>query len=389
MGGVYTATEGFQRLRGGDPVLLAEDACLIVRRPAMSCRLCKEACPAGVLSGNQWTVALEAEGCIACGLCAAACPTGAISVEGFAVADRVPRTEPARWTVECRRVPSTQRSDDAIIVPCLGGLTVPDLLDLSAKTTAVIALQDRGWCNECPVGGCSDPWQANLDNTKSILDQVDPRRAASLVVDEVSIPIEEAEPVADSLRSDKQLNRRIFFRQLAGLSPAHDAKESKRIVFERGAVRPIQRQRVLATIGSLAGDLGIPVPAGLMPVMEIGDACELHGICAAICPTEALQKVAFDDGTLAIQFDAQSCIACGECQRACPSKALSLWPEGGQQIRDYPVTLMSRQSKTCNGCGAAFVSARGSTDDLCTVCNRSIDVMRNMSDFLSGRQLTS
>ena len=99
--------------------------------------------------------------------------------------------------------------------------------------------------------------------------------------------------------------------------------------------------------------------------------------------------MAFDDGTLAIEFDAKSCIACGECQRACPSKALSLWPEGGQHVRDYPVALVSRQSKTCTGCGAVFVPGKGSAEDLCSICNRTIDVMRNVSDFLSGRQLVS
>jgi ferredoxin len=268
-------------------------------------------------------------------------------------------------------------------------LTAPDLLDLSARTTGPIVLQDRSWCKECPVGGCSEPWRASLESAESILDRVDPHRAAMLGVEKTPLPIEEAEPVVAALRPDKQANRRVFLRQLAGMTRAHDAKESKRVVFGRGVVRPIQRQRVLAAARSLADDLGVPLPASLMPEIRISDGCDLNGICAAICPTEALQKLVLDDGGVAIAFDAESCIDCGECQRACPSKALSLWPGGGEVLHEAPVVLVARQSKTCNGCGATFVPGKGSAEDLCSICNRTINVMRDMSDFLSGRQLAS
>src|SRR3972149_5560579 len=73
---------GVGRLRQGDPVLFASDACLIVRRPGMDCGVCREACPTGVLSGGQWSITLETDGCVGCGLCAAACPTGALLVGG-------------------------------------------------------------------------------------------------------------------------------------------------------------------------------------------------------------------------------------------------------------------------------------------------------------------
>ncbi len=59
----------FERLRDGDPVVFASESCLIVRRAGMMCGLCRDACPAAVLAGGQWSIALEGEGCVGCGLC--------------------------------------------------------------------------------------------------------------------------------------------------------------------------------------------------------------------------------------------------------------------------------------------------------------------------------
>jgi len=385
----YRERYGFLRLSTAGPVWFAEDACLIVRRPGMSCNLCKEACPTAALSGNQWSVALEADGCIGCGLCSAACPTGALQVEGFAPAQRVTGENQDFVTLECRRVPAARRDPRAVVVPCLGGLTVPDILDFSVKGAAAVALQDHGWCEACPVGGCSRPWDVNLESAKSILDQIKPGLSTCLQVDTTQIPVEEAESIGGADLPSTQSNRRHFFRRLAGLVSPHDAKESKRIVFGRGAVNPIQREQILATVREIAEELDGTVPSSLMPAIEIGEACDLHGICAAICPTEALQKLTLDDGGMAIQFDAEKCISCGECQRVCPNKALSLRGDGDGELHRYPVTLMSRRTQICGGCGASFVPARDGQDELCTLCNRSIDLMRNMSDFLSGRHLTS
>lgn len=149
----------FRSLRLGDAVHLATEACLSIRRPGMECGLCREACPAGVLSGGLWSVKLEKAGCIGCGICAAECPTGAIRVDGFEqdpMADTHGEAD-VPVVLECRRVPEELRSEHARVVPCLGGLSAADLLELAATTGGDVIFADHAWCADCPVGSCAAP----------------------------------------------------------------------------------------------------------------------------------------------------------------------------------------------------------------------------------------
>ena len=379
----------FERLKSGDPVLFASDACLIVRRPGMACGVCRDACPAGVLSGTQWSIALETEGCVGCGLCAAACPAGALLVEGCT--PHAAETSGDRIVLECRRVAVADRDPGSIAVPCLGGLTTPDLLDLVADTDATIVLANHGWCAECPVGRCADPWRAVVDETKSLLRAIDERIADSLVVEIKALAVSRAEPVVPALRPDKHVGRREFLRRLVGaVEPRDPLAESRRVVFGRGLVTPLKRDRVLDRIGALAAELEQDFPAVLMPAIRIADGCELSGVCAAVCPTGALRLNCTGD-KVSLEFDSADCIACGECQRVCPSKALSLWPDGDGTVSEGRIDLIARHSKICFGCGDRFV-ATGAEDgdaELCVFCRRSIDVMQNMSAFRSERPLSS
>jgi len=376
---------GFDRLRQGDPVVFASDACLIVRRAGMECGACREACPAGVLSGGQWSIALETDGCVGCGLCAVACPTGALRVEGCTPYPMNAAGE--QIVLECRRVAVADRNSNAVVVPCLGGLTTPDLLDFIEETEATVAFADHGWCASCPVGRCNAPWQSALDETRALLGAIDARLADSVVVERKDLPISRAQPVVASLRPDKKVGRRDFLRRMVGaVEPRDPLAESRRVVFGRGLVSPLKRERVLDRIGALAADLERTIPASLMPAIKIADGCELNGICAAICPTGALRRKEGDD-TISLEFEAATCIACGECQRACPSKALSLWAHGDGSTPSEPITLIERRSVMCVGCGASFVPT--GDEESCALCDKSIGLMREMSTIRFGTRVST
>src|SRR3972149_6845369 len=366
---------GVGRLRQGDPVLFASDACLIVRRPGMDCGVCREACPTGVLSGGQWSITLETDGCLGCGLCAAACPTGALMVEGCTPYPMNAAGE--RIVLECKRVAAADRDPNAVVVPCLGGLTTPDLLDFLEDTEATVVFADHGWCASCPVGRCRAPWQSTLDETRALLGAIDARLADGLVVERKALPTARAKPVMASLRPDKKVGRRDFLRRMVGaVEPRDPLAESRRAVFGRGLVSPLKRERILDRIGALAADLERTIHASLMTAIKIADGCELHGICAAICPTGALRRNERDD-TIALEFDAATCLACGECQRTCPSKALSLWAQGDGSTPREPTTLIERRSVVCVGCGSSFVPT--GDEESCVLCDKSIGLMREMS----------
>ncbi len=381
----FTREAEFRHLKAGDPVVFSSESCLIVRRPGMSCSLCREACPVGILAGSQWSIALEAEGCVGCGLCAAVCPTGALMVEGCAPYSLNAAGE--QIVLECRRVAAADRNPNAVVVPCLGGLTTPDLLDFLEQTEARVVLADHGWCAACSVGRCSNPWQSTLDETRAALVAVDERLVDELVVERNELPISRAEPIMTALRPDKHVGRREFLRRFVPAAEPRDAViESRRVVFGRGLVTPVKRERILDRIEALAAGLDRAIPASLVPAIKIADGCELNGLCAAICPTGALRRDEGDD-TISLQFDAALCITCGLCQRVCVSKALSLWPEGDGTVPDAPETLVKRRAVTCVGCGDNFIPT--GDERSCPFCEKTMNLMRELASLKHGSPASS
>jgi ferredoxin len=351
----------------------------------MSCGLCRDVCPAGVLAGTDWTIALETDGCVGCGLCAAACPTGALMVERCA--PQAAASAGPEIVVECRRVAPSDRAAGAVVVPCLGGVTTPDLLDLIAAAEARVVLADRGWCTDCPIGACSAPWQPTLDETRAALAAIDERLAQDVAVDVRPLPTSRAAPVMAALRPDKQVGRRDILRRLIGAAEPIDPRaESRRVVFGRGLVAPVKRRRVLERIGALAAQRDQEFPASLLPAIKIADGCDVNGLCAAICPTGALSRTE-DDGRVTLGFEASACIACGECQRVCPGKALSLWRDGDGSVPQGRAILVQRRAATCESCGESFVPA--GDELLCSFCRKTMNVMAEISSLKNGLRVAS
>jgi Fe-S-cluster-containing hydrogenase component 2 len=347
----------------------------------MTCGLCREACPTGVLAGTEWSVALDGEGCVGCGLCAASCPTGALKVEGCTPHVFDAAGEPI--VLECRRVADADRDPDAVVVPCLGGLTTPDLLDLVEQADAPIVIADRGWCATCAVGRCGNPWQVTFDEAKSALAAVDARLAAGLTVRRDDLPAERARPIMAALRPDRHVGRREFLRRFVTPAQPHDAlAESRRVVSGRGHVAPIKRRRILDRVESLAADVGQSIPASLVPAIKLADCCRLDGLCSAICPTGALRREEAGD-SVSLQFDAADCIACGLCQRVCASQSLSLWPDGdGRTLGEEPETLVKRRTVRCANCEESFVPA--GDEALCTQCVKTTALMHELRSLRFG-----
>jgi len=372
-------------LRQGDPVRFQSDACLMVRRPGMECGACRDVCPTAVLGGGLWSLTLEKAGCLGCGLCAAECPTGALVVDGFAIepADAVDPPdqnceEASPVALECRRVPAGMCVKNSVKLPCLGGLTAPDLLEALASGVHGINLMNRGWCADCGIAARPSPWAEHVAAAHAVLAAVDQTLADRLTVVSAPLPLEMALPVTE-LGPETQQSRREFFRRLIAPKPQpHTPAESQQIVLGRGLVAPVARARMLAASEHLAESFEAEPPAALMPSVTIAtEACDLHGICAAICPTGALRRVD-ENGTVFIDFDPGSCISCKECARACPTKAVHFSPEGEGTWPTDRTVLSMRESGRCRSCGDIFPQPRGSRETLCQPCRRGQSLINDL-----------
>ncbi len=181
----------------------------------------------------------------------------------------VPETAGGRIVLECRRVAASDRDRQAIVVPCLGGLSAQDLME-AAGTGAAIVVADHGWCAACPVSHRADPWGAALDETKALFSTISAQLAGAIGVERRDLAPDRARPVMAALRPDKQVGRRDLLRRLTGTTERRDSlAESRRVIAGRGLVKPIKRRRLVKQISALAASRGMPMPPGLVPAVMV------------------------------------------------------------------------------------------------------------------------
>jgi ferredoxin len=358
-------------LRDGAALRLDEGACLPLRSKVGQCSACADACPAGVLRAGVAAIDL-AEGCLDCGRCAAACPTEALSLEGYAIAATA-HSGAGPLRIECWKVMRSRTGTEAVRVPCLGGLSTGRLLELwRAAGDAGLELMDRGWCAACSAGGGDcHPVQGSLDAARLWLEAlgVEPWRLPRLV--SRPLPAREMPEAIPAPENERPVSRRQFLRALAAApvpvggpgAPAFPASARR---------ESTERRRVLDALGAIAAERGTPLPDELFARVTNNGACADHRICTAICPTGALAVRALD-GQAALEFDAEACIACGACERACPERALSLQAHGG--VRERRIVAVHRPRR-CTACGEQY-TAKDEDDGLCTSCRKTRRFLRS------------
>ncbi len=381
----------YNKLREGHSLALREDACLALLSPRYAtCRACEVICPAQAIRVGETALEL-AESCLNCGRCAAACPMGELIMPGFVVPE-IKQDAAKPVSVDCWKVPQKLSSDDAVRVPCLGGLSAGRIADLATSAgQRPVVLLDRGWCTLCSAGGGEiHPVAAALEAARSLLEKAGmaggqlPRLEADHLPEKF-LPAEIPAPV-----TQQQLSRRAFFSALVSHTaaaidqvkpPTSNSELRRRRGFEREPVLSRERSRLLRGMQQVAQRAEQPLPSELFYRLEISDACRNHLLCAKICPTGALD-IYEEENSSGLIFDGISCIGCGHCVTVCPSKAIQLLPNGNNLLPVDPVQLTRFGEQDCPECGRSYPASTG--EEVCPQCVKRRQLAKSAFRTLFG-----
>jgi ferredoxin len=313
--------------------------CLATRYRGSSCRLCLDVCPTAAITPVKW-LAVEPQRCTSCGACAAVCKTGALSYVarhgGLRKRLRGLAAEGARTVVlACRQTGADAPATIAqkrIVVPCLGGLAVADLIAAAAFGLVTIELLsgDCAACADAVAGAAVEPTQAAVAEILLAL-------GADVACTRRSVPGGEAHVAAEA----PAMSRAGLFSYVAqGLrrTAVEGIASDKRGVAElhRQAPPPVTRgwlRRDLARLANAAPavsrrsarearsgaeSLLARLPLGAVAVSAACDGC---GLCVRYCPHGSL---ALQQGRLVV--DCETCSGCGLCAEVCPPAALAVGP---------------------------------------------------------------
>lgn len=334
----------------GIPLGWLASRCLQAPPHPLACTRCLDACPVEALAFYEdasGVSLLASDFCHGCAQCVPACPSEAlVSVEIDAMVKEQTEGKPLR--LGCHRL-----AEDSypVRLHCLRALG-PDLLTwLAARATpeALVLFLPNG-CHGCEAAPTKpDSWleQAHrLCHISNIPSGSDFRAARSVV------------------------SRRDLLR-------GHPAPQLPAIAAEDAFPKARRLQRQLAATEAL-GETRVALPG----LRLNADACRAHGICAQVCPTEALQET--QDGVLI--YDPQACLDCSHCLNACPEMALTRT----DLSQATAITLRRVQRIDCQSCSRPFTPDDGdlrcdtAETITCPACRRESALMLESFHELFG-----
>ncbi len=395
--------------------------CLNNRFKQVQCNICVSQCPMWAISFNwedrDHLVELDPLLCANCGYCLHACPTGVFDhpQRSQSIIDLVKELAGANQQaveIVCGRNPQIGETDAPVagILPlesCLASLSLSQLVDLTRRQDADIWLDDR-FCSRCALGigqaqqqeDGSTAFVSGLHpHIKSLAAQANALLAAYDVAGRVRVH-SEATQLAETMQEKPiitlaaaDVSRRDFFSSLGSVITQatatavaeqiseHSAKQHNPVEARLAQALPPERVRLQSVLTKLPPPTVDFITQAGLPFADVvvSDSCTACGNCARFCPTGALRfatgQADGEDGQpdvptlFALGFIAADCVDCNICVLACSDKALTLKHEiPGAEIQHRQTRILIQgELVPCEKCGT-LTRKMENGPSLCFIC---------------------
>ncbi len=373
----------------GLPLLTYETVPSILRHQCAAergCTLCAQACPHGALQPQDGEIVLEKMRCQSCAFCVTTCPREALFFPG---------STSAQIEAQVR----------ALLAPEPGEVQPYGLLYVCEEVATTLAAVQPGWLPvRLPCVAMVPPtwYLAPLLLGASVVGVLPcSAHCPPALTQTIEERVQFAQHFLQAVGFPSDL---IQFRPIDASGPVaerSDIQSLRRYPEPPGAVFSLQPKIIasllleLARLGSDPSGASSPSQQGAVAhhaaplgIVQIDQAvCTACGLCAAICPTEALQaETTAEHWTL--RFEAASCIACAQCVSVCPEQTrgairvhrMISW----EQLLAGPRVLAQDRVTRCVRCGASIAPARMVDRVMALLGNESPGLRENLAQYCAS-----
>ncbi|MFC1754785.1 4Fe-4S binding protein [Thermoproteota archaeon] len=330
------------------------------------CNICQDNCVVDAINIDK-KVEIDWSKCIRCGVCAAVCPTEVFEIQAPSdnkiLTSIIGSSKDEYTVIECNFVNKKYHGNEKrlknkgqkITVNCIGRFSEMFLLQ------SILARGDRVNFVNC-TSDCS------FVIGRKVIDEIWRRTDYFLKLFEKTSTIKK-----ENIRSIKDYNkqrRNVREIEIQDLSILLSQNRSSTKPSSVNKKMPPRRVEILELIGSYSGS-SIRINRKKMPFAEIKvsiEKCKLHGICASVCPTDALNFLESNQG-VELNFRYGLCVGCGACTYICPEKALGIEKTIDlSQLTLKHKTIMEKKYLLCKSCGKHFSVKTGMNSSVCGFC---------------------
>ncbi|MDO4503479.1 MAG: 4Fe-4S binding protein [Coriobacteriia bacterium] len=341
---------------GEQRVLVVKDRCTCVKNRHSTCSRCEDICPTGAITLGPNRVELMSAQCEGCGACTTVCPTEALVPLDPTDAELRQRVAAARKATgstlyfACARMHAKQLADPSryAVVPCLARVEESLLMEQILDGVDRVVLID-GNCSNCKLQVCGPIVQMVASTTNDLLaargNDVRVERVSAFPDELVDASQQEMDLGAErraALLGSAQSVKGVMGKAIGALAQIQASKDStSATVLEAMGLTdrddpakhvgdPERQVTLLDCLYELGENEDAQVVTRFFGAFAHDNVkCRKCGVCARVCPTDALKQVRYRKNGISrvsLEFSASECLQCHLCEDICFRSCITVSP---------------------------------------------------------------